>query len=307
LDEGETMMKRLLIIGMLTVAVLSFFLTGCEGGGEKEGKDPPTEERSITISPLGLEGEVDKEYTFKAYLNNYPADNYQYEWSIDGSVKQSGTNYSFITKFSQDGEYTIKVTLKDGSGYAFSAASGTSSVKVKIQSPAQYVWKLIEVLDFDSKAVWEASANDYWKFEYTYMRGNFGATTWHKDDKDYVAYGAVAVWSVPPKIIRGGEKVTAVVSLSETENTHKNSNSAASAFADFAHPALGLGARGRIDFASASGETAAVINGAGPTSDSKTLTAVAPEGSVGERIAIRMCFYMGASMGTYYVYEWQQN
>lgn len=295
------MSKRLLTIGMLTIATLSLLLSGCG-----DTKAPPEDERAIAISPPGLEGEPGKEYKFSARLIDYPADNYQYEWSVDGSVQQSGSDSSFRTTFAQDGEYTIHLSLKDSAGHAYSAASGTASARVKIQSPVQYAWKLIEIVDVHNREAWATSPADYWQFEHVYSPGNLSATIWHKDDANYVAYGAVAVWSVPPQVIRGGERVTLLVSLSETENTHKNPNSAASAFADFAPPTLALGTRGQIDFADAQGQTAAVVNGAGPTSDERTLTAVAPEGSLGERIAIRVCFYMGASMGTYYVYVWQE-
>lgn len=259
----------------------------------------------LAIDPENIKGEVDKEYTFKAVTTS-PFSNPRYEWSINGSVKQTGANSSFSTKFTQKGEYTLTLKLKDSGGKEIGTAS--SKVTIEAATPKEYVWKFVEIVDVENKEAWDLQNTDtYYKFDHSYGQGNFSSRVWHQDKDLYVAYGAKAVWSVPPKIIKAGEKVTLTVTLSETENTHKNSASGASASADFASPTLGTGSRGRVDFANATGETYAVINGAGPTSDTETLTAIAPAGRVGERIAIRVCYYLGTSMGTYYVYEWQEN
>ena len=95
------------------------------------------------------------------------------------------------------------------------------------------------------------------------------------------------------------------MSLSETENTHQNSAAGAGATADFADPALGISSRGSIDFLGADGVAGASINGATIGSVTRTMTAVAPNGRAGERIAVRVAYYLVISMGTSYVYEWQ--
>lgn len=169
-------------------------------------------------------------------------------------------------------------------------------------------WKLVEVIDYENKAGWVAqNAGGYWKFEHSYGQGSYSAKVWHKSDKDYFAYGAKAVWSKPPGVIRVGEKVSLTVSLSETENTHKWNTSAASSWADFAPPSRGLGARGDVPFANAAGLTDLSINGAATSSASDTFVAVAPEGREGSRVALRLTYFMGTSMATYYVYEWQSS
>jgi hypothetical protein len=183
------------------------------------------------------------------------------------------------------------------------AVAGQSAANT---SQVEYIWKLVETVDYENKEGWDVQNTDtYWKWDHNYAPGNFKARIWHKDDKDYIAYGSVASWSAPPQVIKAGEKVTLTVSLSETENTHQNSASAAATWADFAAPTLGYGSRGQIPFANAGNETDISINGANKSSASDTFTALAPAGSSGQRIAIRQIYYMGTSMATYYVYEWQ--
>jgi hypothetical protein len=170
----------------------------------------------------------------------------------------------------------------------------------------EHVWKLVEILDFENTVGWEVQNSDtFWKWDHSYGQGNFSSKIWHKDDKTYIAYGAVASWSAPPEIIKGGEKLSLTVNLSETENTDKWNTSAAATWADFASPALGFSSRGQIPFTNTNGETEISINGANKSSASGNFTATAPAGIPGQRIAIRQIYYMGTSMATYFVYEWQ--
>lgn len=168
-------------------------------------------------------------------------------------------------------------------------------------------WQRVEVIDFDGQESWDLVNQDsYYKADHSYSQGSFSSRIYHQGDDGYYAFGSQAIWTAPPDRIAGGETITLSVSLSTTENTHQNPNAGAVASADFADPGLGFGSRGRIDFADETGNTYATIYGAGPTSVSLTLSAVAPEGREGERIAIRVSYYPGVTMGTGYVYEWKQ-
>jgi hypothetical protein len=167
------------------------------------------------------------------------------------------------------------------------------------------VWKLVEIVDFENKESWTMPTTEYWQFKHSYGQGNYSATTWHKDEETYIAYGSQASWSQPPSELMAGEKVLLEATLTETENTHKWNTSAASTWVDFSPPERGVGARGDVYFTDAGGATDISINGVANSSASASFTATVPEGAEGSRIALRIQYYMGASMSTYYIYEWQ--
>lgn len=167
------------------------------------------------------------------------------------------------------------------------------------------VWKLVEIMDFENKESWTVPATEYWQFKHSYGQGNFSATFWHKDEETYIAYGTQASWSQPPSELRAGEKVLLEATLTETENTKNWNASAASTYADFSHPERGVGTRGDVYFTDAGGATDININSAAISSASASFTATVPEGAEGSRIALRIQYYMGANMATYYIYEWK--
>jgi hypothetical protein len=167
------------------------------------------------------------------------------------------------------------------------------------------VWKLVEIVDYENKESWTMPATEYWQFKHSYGQGNFSATFWHKDEETYIAYGTQASWSQPPSELRAGEKVLLEATLTETENTKNWNAIAASTYADFSHPERGVGTRGDAYFTDVGGVTDISINSATISSASASFTATVPEGAEGSRIALRIQYYMGASMATYYIYEWQ--
>jgi hypothetical protein len=166
-----------------------------------------------------------------------------------------------------------------------------------------YSWKLVKVIDFENQAGWTMPESENWQFKAQYARGDFTVTVFNKADKSF-KYGARAIWSSPPLVMKPGQKIALTANLAETENTHHSNSSGALASADLAPPDHGWGSRGDVKFLTADGEEGVSINGAHQASASDTFSAVAPVGKEGDQFALRLSFYMGAIMGTSYVYEW---
>lgn len=178
---------------------------------------------------------------------------------------------------------------------------------VAAQDNVEYAWKLVEIIDQKNEDGWALYDGGVWKFDRKYERGAFYVRVWQQTQDTYFAYGTKAIWSVPPAIIRGGEKVTLTLDMYETENTHKGNTSGSSANADFAPVGLGLGTRGYDLFSNEDGVVDIALNGAAVSAVSETMTGTAPKAGYNgqNRIALRVSYYHGTSFSTYYVYEWQ--
>lgn len=185
--------------------------------------------------------------------------------------------------------------------------SVVQTLPVAAQNTVEYAWKLVEIIDQKNEDGWALYDGGVWKFDRKYERGTFYVRVWQQNQDTYFAYGTKAVWSVPPAIIKGGEKVTLTLDMFETENTHKGNTSGSSANADFAPVGLGLGTRGYDLFSNEDGIVDIALNGATISAVSETMTGTAPKaGYNGEnRIALRVSYHHGTGFATYYVYEWQ--
>jgi hypothetical protein len=86
----------------------------------------------LSISPLTLTGELNKEYTFTAKTSNPPA-KALYTWTLNGAQAQSSTSNTFKTKFTAADNYQIGVKLISGDGKEM--ASATASVVIEGASP----------------------------------------------------------------------------------------------------------------------------------------------------------------------------
>jgi hypothetical protein len=283
------------------------------------------EQITVQIYPRSLSGQPGQTLEASALPSN---DKYRYEWSF-GDGNSSAADGASVARHAWSGKGTYDLVLK-----LFRAGAGAGAIplaqdRIKVEIIDQpgggtgggtggtgtpepgkvYVWRLVQIQHLDNKAGWEAqhAGAAPWNFNWSYGTGSFYARVWLKDDKNYIAFGAKATWSGPPEVIRAGDKVSMSATLSTTENTHQWNTSSAATWAKFCQPGLGLGARGwdDISFKSAAGNDNVAINGAGVTSATETLTAIAPAGKVGARIALRLEYYMGSSMGTSYIYEWQ--
>jgi|GEM_PF-3520629 len=284
------------------------------------------EQVTVQIYPRFLSGEPGATLEASALPSN---EKYRYEWSF-GDGKSSAADGASVVRHAWDKKGTYDLVLKL---FRAGAASGTAplaqdQIKVEIgdqptagtgggtggtgtADPGKvYVWRLVQIQHLDNQEGWELQDGKTelsWRYNWSYGTGSFYARVWWKDSENHIIWGAKATWSGPPTVIRAGEEVPMSVSLVATENTHKWNTSGAGTYAKFCQPGLGLGSRGWDDiyFRDAAGADSVSINGAGVTSASETLTAIAPAGKVGARIALRLEYYMGTSMGTSYIYEWQ--
>jgi hypothetical protein len=120
---------------------------------------------SLTISPNPLNGETGKEYIFTASLESPPA-GVIYEWYVNNNLKQSSSQNTLKTSFSEAGNYTVSVRAGSG-GTELGKDEGKVTIKVSAPVSTGYwqykgTWNT-EIAKNDPKypnTIWEASASD---------------------------------------------------------------------------------------------------------------------------------------------------
>jgi len=189
----------------------------------------------------------------------------------------------------------------------------------EVEYKADCAWVLVDIEDFESAEKWELqNKHEVYDYEHSYSRGSYSAKTiytgatddWYNPPMVHgEALGTKAVFSTPPKVIKAGEPVTLTLSLSVTDNSisfFRTFGASANATIDSPGIEAGYGTGGAIQFANKDKEYYFQIGGSlGYDSVNETITAIAPSGSEGQRIAIRTGFSMGCAMCTNYVYEWK--
>ncbi len=114
---------------------------------------------SLAITPDPLKGEVGKDYTFHADLDDPPKD-IIYEWSINNDVKQSTNSPDFKTTFTKKGDYKISVWAGiSGTEY------GKDDVKANITDPKPTQVKISPaplIGDVGNQYTFEAMLNHPW-------------------------------------------------------------------------------------------------------------------------------------------------
>lgn len=207
-----------------------------------------------------------------------------------------------------------------------------------LDSPAfanqDYVWKLVEVVDYDQKEAWEqANKHESYNNETFYSQGNYyvktsyigsGGTSRLKDGKSLPqVYGEgvklSCTISAPPETLIPEQDVSLTLTLSASENTQSFYAFDAHASVDFhSNPDIAPNLGGGTKFKNEDGYNEFGI-GENPSpiysyqlkhgdyqALKETITAKAPRiSSQGQKIAIRQGFYRGVSMATYYIYEAQ--
>jgi hypothetical protein len=91
-------------------------------------ESPAVKIPSITIDPLVLNAETNKEYTFTAKTDS-PLTNASYRWSVNAGIQQTSASNVFKTKFSSKGDYTVAASLLDSKGQEIAKASSKVTVK----------------------------------------------------------------------------------------------------------------------------------------------------------------------------------
>jgi hypothetical protein len=194
------------------------------------------------------------------------------------------------------------------SGLPMAAVAGMQT------SNTEYAWVLVEINDYENADKWAASdAHESYIVTHSYSRGVYSASTTYEGDDPYDqgrsgTLAVRAVFSGMPDIIYPGEPVSLKLTFVPTEDSVVALSFSASASANFDQwDVKPGGATGRaIAFVNAEGEDHFTITGTRSVSYDEILTAGLGSGYENSRIALRLGFYMGVSMGTNYVYEWQQ-
>lgn len=192
------------------------------------------------------------------------------------------------------------------------------STATAAQEP-EYAWVLVDVLDHDSAEKWEvANQHESYNTDFSCSEGTLSAKTmyigksedWRNPPKIHgEAVRVTAIFSKPPEKISPDEEVTLSVTVSASENTLSFFTFGGSASANFDSPDLSPGSisRSAVRFIDGDGNIQFEVGAKNNYETIKgTFIAKSPRGKEeGERIAIRQLFYMGVSMGTYYIYEWR--
>lgn len=191
--------------------------------------------------------------------------------------------------------------------------SGAGSAK-----SGKYHWVLVDTKDYDFGEFVDSRE----KFEFTYT-SNYGrcnyvlkmvydGKTRQEGNVEYVhgeAYSASCKFSEPPKTIGVGETVTLDIALAEEENTLVGWYGIPSGYADFVRANQEFNASSTNDIRFMAGDLFyhELHSGKGISSDGGEISAKAPSGDKGDRIAVRLHFGMsGVSVGTDYIYELQK-
>jgi len=184
-----------------------------------------------------------------------------------------------------------------------------------------FAWVLVETINYDGKESIDNTNKGEVFMEsgkslpgsYNYEWKYIGASdTYYDPDKlNGESCSIVCTFSAPPKVINAGEKVSLDMSLAFAARNLSYFTPNANAGADFDKWDVKLGF--------ASGESVRFVNKEGKSSFtisayktikvysvSDTITATAPTGAEGKRIALRTSFFPGAKMGTCYIYEWKK-
>jgi hypothetical protein len=115
--------------GSYTVSVKAF------SGNKELGKDDARVEMidpiKLTLSPNMLKGEINKEYTFEALIENMPEGTVYYDWYVNDVKQQLSTSPSVKLTFTQTGEFkvSVKVIVND-------KELGKTEINVTIEKPS---------------------------------------------------------------------------------------------------------------------------------------------------------------------------
>jgi hypothetical protein len=116
----------------------------------------------LAIDPATLSGETNKDYTFKAITASAPT-NAKYEWFVNESSKQKEASPSFTTKFTTQGDYTVKAKLFDSAGKEVATATSKATIEEKSANKLTLLQKQVGVqlilTGIHTYKVWQAPNN----------------------------------------------------------------------------------------------------------------------------------------------------
>lgn len=177
----------------------------------------------------------------------------------------------------------------------------------------EYAWVLAEINDYENADKWATSdAHESYIVTHGYSRGVYSASTTYEGADPYGqglggTLAVQAVFSGIPDIIYPNEPVSLKFTFAPSENSVVKlafSSSAGASFDQWDVPPGGA-TGSAITFKNADGEDGFKITAQNSESYDETITATLGSGNENSRIALKLGFYMGVSMGTNYVYEWK--
>lgn len=194
---------------------------------------------------------------------------------------------------------------------------GNFGVVIPVEAQGENAWVLVDVIDYPNDEAWEqANKSPVYNTKVTYSPSNFSAKTIYtgKTEGKKVNGEGVKIsasFSVPPEVIYKDQEVSLTVNLKATENTLSFYTFSGSAGADFHRTVdIGLNYGGGTSFKDAEKNHYWEIGGSYDSKSyepiQKIIKAKAPAGQkTGDQMVLRQTLYRGASLGTYYLYEWK--
>jgi len=188
---------------------------------------------------------------------------------------------------------------------------------------SDYAWVLVDVKDYEQSVIKSTEENSEFTFTFEYSRGSYSVRRVYDGEsrevfeEKYVhgeTYGARCEFVEPPRTIGIGETVALDVSLTETENTLSGWTGLAHGYAKFvdAEQSFTGSSSSDISFRDNTGSAESwrqTLDAQKGISFIETkITAIAPEGKRGDRIALRLVFNIASlAIGTDYIYELKED
>lgn len=189
-----------------------------------------------------------------------------------------------------------------------------------VSKKKDFAWVLVETVNYAGKESFDqtnkegvySTSGSSSPGSYSYESKYLGASdTYYDPDKlNGESYSIVCTYSTPPKVMNAGEIVSLNMSMSfSAQNlSYFTPNATTGANFDKWDVAPGFATGECVSFVNKAGKSSFMISTYKTIkiySVSDIVTATAPKGVEGKRIALRTSFFPGAKMGTNYIYEWK--
>ena len=285
---------------------------GFNGGKQQDAKDLVQKFRDLATTKQ-LVSEVEKLYALQKELMNKAHEDLKSAEVLQEHLRkayQDADNSSFTFK-----EFSPRGVAKGSRSPV--AEAGDNAGK---QGDGKGLWVLVETINYDGKKdldntnqggvyhVTGSSSPGNYNYDWKYL----GKTDNYYDPPvlNGESCSIKCTVSNPPKVMEAGEIITLNLSLSFTAQNLSYFTSNASISANFdkwdTQPGFSTGAN--KSFVNSAGKSSFKIDTYKTVkvySVNETVTAAAPTGANGNRIALRTIFFPGARMGTSYIYEWK--
>jgi len=189
-----------------------------------------------------------------------------------------------------------------------------------VPTKENFAWVLVETVNYEGKeSIDQTNKGEVYRVSgksspgsYSYEWKYIGATDtyYNPPTLNGESYSIVCNYSTPPQVINAGEIVSLNMSMSfSAQNlSYFTPNATTGANFDKWDVKPGFVSGESVSFVNKKGKSSFMISTYKTIkiySVSDTVTATAPTGVKGKRIALKTSFFPGAKMGTSYIYEWK--